>query len=186
MLRLWFCKKGIAAVEFALIAPILLVIFLGLVDIVQLLRMNYRLARVAETAADITSRCMSVNNSYMAMIADAARAGAAPINLRAVKLTISVLEMQASNTKGKVVWSRETGTGGGHAVGTELDILPTSTAISDGDHIVFAEAIYIYQGLLSSFFMGDVTLTESALFFPRFSNTISHNPTATNPSCEGV
>ncbi|MGI9392909.1 MAG: TadE/TadG family type IV pilus assembly protein [Parvibaculales bacterium] len=185
MPRLWFCKKGIAAVEFALIAPILLVIFLGLVDIVQLLRMNYRLARVAETGADITSRCMSVNNSYMAMIMDAARAGAAPINLRAVALTISVLEMQANNTKGKIVWSRKTGTGSGRMVGEELDILPTSTAISDGDHIVFAEAEYVYQGLLSSFFMGDVTLNETALFFPRFSDTISHNPAAPNPNCEG-
>lgn len=49
-------QSGVAAIEMALILPILLIVFLGLIDLTNLLSDNRRLSNSAHVLADIVSR----------------------------------------------------------------------------------------------------------------------------------
>lgn len=54
--RLLRDRHGMSAVEFALIAPVLIMIYVGVAEINSLLTVYRRTATVAATAADLTKR----------------------------------------------------------------------------------------------------------------------------------
>lgn len=60
-------ERGIAAVEFALIAPVMVLMLLGAVTYYVGLRGDYRSKRATYTIADIISRQSSVNDAFLAI-----------------------------------------------------------------------------------------------------------------------
>jgi Flp pilus assembly protein TadG len=91
-------RDGIAAVEFAFILPIMLVIYLGIVELSQGLRASYQLDLVAHAMADLTGQTAGGGvNVGQAAITDASigsvfGAGAAlmaPLSVSALTITIS-------------------------------------------------------------------------------------------------
>ena len=52
----WRDKRGVSAVEFALLTPIILLIYVGVAEIGNLLTVERRVETVASTAADLTAQ----------------------------------------------------------------------------------------------------------------------------------
>lgn len=70
-------RRGVAAVEFAIIAPVLLVLFIGTIEILTLYRTEAKLNAVAFNVAQMVSIAQSVSTAK-APIADAAATAFAP------------------------------------------------------------------------------------------------------------
>ena len=58
-------KRGIAAIEFALIVPLMLTIYLGTIEISAAVSINKKVSRVSATVADLVTQQTEVNKSQL-------------------------------------------------------------------------------------------------------------------------
>jgi Flp pilus assembly protein TadG len=116
---------AISAVEFALILPIALMLYLGLVELALGLRASQRLDFVAHTLSDLTAQQLTggatsaqagMNETTIQSIFSAATALIAPFSATGLQMTISEVTIaadssQTSGYKASVNWSIANGSG---------------------------------------------------------------------------
>lgn len=98
-------ERGVSAIEFVLIFPLLVGMLAGTVDIGQALTVSRKMNQVASTLGDITSQ----QSSWTATDIDAIVAGSAtiiePFNKTDLKIDLTILDVDSSLTA-KVNWAR--------------------------------------------------------------------------------
>jgi len=105
--------RGIAALEFALILPLMLMIYLGLVEMSRGLRASQRLDLVAHTLSDLTARQLTggsntgqagLSSGALVSIFSAAEALASPLPLTTLKMTVSEINITGTPTSAPTSW----------------------------------------------------------------------------------
>ncbi len=112
-------KKGVAAVEFALILPLMLVLYIGTAEITTALMANRKMTIVARALSDLVAQedsTSGITNATLNNIFGAATAIMSPFNTASLKMTISSIKFvpksdDATNIKAMTIWSiRKTAT----------------------------------------------------------------------------
>jgi Flp pilus assembly protein TadG len=144
--------SGVAALEFALIAPLLITLYLGTLEISGGLQMNKKVGRAASTAADLIAQFQE-NELKVADLDQILRIGKAvtqPYALTEPTIIATGIKIDTSGTP-KILWSRKvTGSGAGtaaYAKGITVAV-PTSLQIA-GTFLVKVEATIEYRTLTS-------------------------------------
>jgi Flp pilus assembly protein TadG len=103
-------KDGLAAVEFALLLPVLITLFFGVMELSLALACRADVANVASTAADLVAQESAVSTADMGNVFSAANAILYPYAVTTSTITIySIIDNKTS--AGKVAWScAKTGT----------------------------------------------------------------------------
>lgn len=70
--------RGVAAVEFAFIAPIMLTMLVGIVDVSNAVSINWRMSQLNRTLADLTSQAKTLTTAESQQIFQAAAATMSP------------------------------------------------------------------------------------------------------------
>jgi Flp pilus assembly protein TadG len=97
-------ESGLAAVEFALILPLLITLFFGVVEVSLMLSARATVTSVASVTADLVAQKSTVTASDMTNVFTAASAILFPSSLS--KATIEVYSIvDDNNSTGKVAWS---------------------------------------------------------------------------------
>ena len=103
--RLMRDKRGVSAIEFVLLFPILIGMMAGTVDFGQALTVSRKMNQIASTLGDMTSQ----QGTWSAADIDAIMAGAAtiiePFNKNDLKIELAILDIDNA-LKAKVNWSR--------------------------------------------------------------------------------
>lgn len=164
-------RKGAAAVEFAMILPVMLLLYLGTFEASNALIMKRRVDSAAETVGGIVARSPEMDDTRMRnvlLISDAivgqAR-GAKP------EITITTVKTDAEG-KATVDWSRR-GTASAAARGTPYT-LPTDLQGLAGAYFVFAKVSYRHVplfGLGGAF--GTMDFERTFAFRPRKGSEIA-------------
>lgn len=173
--------RGVAAVEFALILPLLVVLYFGTVEAASLYSVDRRVATVASTMADLVSReqkCITTDklNSYF----NAATGIMQPFSTSSLKQVVSFLQISSAGTV-TIKWSRHYGTGATArntgtttAIGTATNI---NTLARTKGWLVAAEIQYPYQPLFG-IVIKTINLGHTEYFLPRYEEEIT-----TSASC---
>lgn len=98
--------SGVAAIEFAMIVPILLLMLFGITDVANYFAVDRKVSQVAQMASDLTSRYTSVQESDVANFFTIAGAMVTPYDKNQLKTTIHQIYLDPSSKTAKVVWSR--------------------------------------------------------------------------------
>jgi Flp pilus assembly protein TadG len=178
--------RGMAATEFAIIVPVMLVIFFGVVEISSAVAVDRKVTLVARTETDLTSQAPpDVANQTTATIVDgyllnAFNASAAilqpylatPTNARISEIYID------SSSVAKVKWSKAaTFSSSGQATlvtssrspgDTVTTLLPSSLLQAPQTYVILSEVSYLYTPAVG-YVMGSagVTLNDVAYTRPR-------------------
>ena len=118
--------KGIAAVEFGLIAPVALIMMLGLIETGRALVMARRFALITAVASDLTARSQTLTNTDLDGIATAVNILWNPYDATTLNFTVMQIRAAGSGATKKapgtqyVDWARQYVWSGGHFVGTDL------------------------------------------------------------------
>ncbi len=104
--RLSSDNRGVAAIEFALIAPLLITLYLGTLEISGALQMNKKVGRAASATGDLIAQLDSteVNKEALKSILKIGKAITQPYNLTQPKIIVTGIKINASNVA-KVAWS---------------------------------------------------------------------------------
>lgn len=155
--------KGIAAVEFAMIAPVLVTLFFGMTEISDALNAGTKTTAVASTAADLVAQDKSICNAEMTDIFSALNAIMFPYPTNNMKITVSSLKDAGSGTV-KVAWSDAQNTSP-RPVNAIVSI--PAGLVDTGGSVIFAEVTYNYSSPTGHLIYGSVPLSDKAYLRPR-------------------
>lgn len=150
-------RDGVAAVEFAVIAPVLLLVFLASIELPRMLSTSQNLTRAMRTLADLVSRNPASLDDALA----AADAVAAPRDISRTAIRISAVGVYDQNgTVVAKVCSGGQRNGVARAVGESLGAPPSAYAKDKGRYIL-VEARMPYVPLIRIVPGLSVTFTRS-------------------------
>lgn len=172
--------KGLAAVEFALIAPIMLVLFFGLVEVCNALNAHQKVTNVASTAADLVGQAKSLTASDMADVFAASGAIMTPFSSGDLSIVITSIGGTGQRNVGTVLWSVTNGHGTAHTVGDTITVgnpdeladddtglLPVSCASGNDCSLILAEVSYNYTSPYGQVIVGSLPMKDSFYTKPR-------------------
>lgn len=162
---------GNVAVEFALCAPVLLLLMLGSAEMARFIILHQKLDRVATTISDLVARAETVTESDLDDIFTAAGQVAEPFDLANLGVVI-VSSVTNSDGSGPVIaWQRSGGGSysGSSQLGAEGDtpVLPANFEVREGESAIISEAYYDFAPFLSELIVEPQVIYRSAHHRPR-------------------
>src|SRR4029079_10764129 len=97
-------RRGVSAVEFAMLLPLMVTLYLGTVEISQGVGIDRKVTLTTRTAADLASQVSSINNADMTNLLNASSAVVAPYDVSKLKVTVSAVTIDSNNVA-KIAWS---------------------------------------------------------------------------------
>ncbi|MEM8798355.1 MAG: TadE/TadG family type IV pilus assembly protein [Pseudomonadota bacterium] len=115
-------KKGVSAIEFALIAPILIIMVLAGVDAVYALSAKRKVIIAASSIADLGAREGEFSDQDIQGLVNLGRTLMVPFNVNASDVIITGLRVRPNGTEAEVLWSDSVPEGLERAVGTTVQL----------------------------------------------------------------
>jgi Flp pilus assembly protein TadG len=162
-------EGGLSAVEFALLLPLMLTLYLGSVEISQGISADRKVTLTTRTVADLVSQVSSVNNSDMQNSLNAAATVMAPFSSTNLKVVVSSIKVDATG-KATVDWS-DTLNGTARAKGATVT-LPTALNVANSS-LILSEVQYAYKPTIGYLISGTITLKDQIYMRPRLSDSVS-------------
>src|SRR5438270_13049114 len=82
-------RHGVSAVEFAMLLPLMITLYLGSVEISQGVGIDRKVTLTSRTVGDLASQVSSISNTDMTNLLNAASAVVVPYDLSKLKVTVS-------------------------------------------------------------------------------------------------
>ena len=163
LLRLWRDRRGVSAVEFALLAPVMIVILFGSVETSLLLTADRKVTQTASSVADLVAQDDIITVDEMTDIFTASTAILEPYDTAPLQMRVSSVSMAADNSI-SVDWSEGknmTPRAPGSSVSMPSGLLQPNTSI------VMAEVSYAYVSSIGAFLKTPITLNDTFYLRPR-------------------
>jgi Flp pilus assembly protein TadG len=175
-------RRGAAAVEFALILPMLLVLFIGTAEVMGYLRAAYRLERVAAEVANAGTQLDAVTAAELQGLFDAANLVAQPLRAWttpgdaqfAPRARIFISVVSGSPTGNRVAWTCARGDADRSArivVDPTTATLPNGFQVPPGQTVMVVEVVsttrawFLFQALFGT--SGPPEIRTHAIMRPR-------------------
>lgn len=161
-------KRGVSAVEFAMLLPLMVTLYLGGVEVSQGISIDRKVTLTARTVADLVAQVATIDTAGINAALGAATAIMAPYPDSNVKITVSVVDIDA-NGNAKVKWS-STKNGAARAVGSSVTV-PAALKVPSTS-LVYGEVSYGYTPTVGYLVTGSMNLSDQIFMRPRLSETV--------------
>lgn len=183
-----FCRdrRGVAAIEFAFIAPVLLIMYFVTMEASQAIETSKKVSRIGSMVADLVTQQQSVVAADLDAIMSIGNSTLQPYNRSSPKIIITAIQISTDPTpKVQVAWSRKlvNGTTSADAAKNSTTTVPASLTIA-GTFLIRVESDLAYQpiitwsasnsqtlGLTAAF--NNISMSETYYLRPRRSPTIT-------------
>jgi Flp pilus assembly protein TadG len=165
-------KRGVAAIEFAMVLPVLTVMFLGAFDAGRALSVYMKVRAATYALASITNQYSTIASTDMTQIMGASSTILAPYSTTPLAVTVSQITINSSK-KATYEWSATSGgtvESGNTTVPTNLDVKNT--------YLIFAEVSYTYTPMFGFFSAGAITLSDNLYVTPRITSCVIYTPSS--------
>jgi Flp pilus assembly protein TadG len=165
--------RGVSAVEFAVILPIMLTLYLGGSEITQAITIKRKTTLVTRAIGDLVAQDVNITNAEMTQVMSATTSVMAPYSTSTLKIKVSSITIDA-NGIAKVTWSdafQDTARPVNQTV-----TLPTGLNIANTT-LIWAEASYTYTPPIGYAITGSITMTDKLYLRPRLVNAITRSAT---------
>ena len=188
--------RGVAALEFALIAPILILLYFGLAEVTSAVIASRHANHATSSLGDLVSQCSNINDSDLTNMWAATPDIIAPLPVSPTVFSQRVTSVIVNSSKATVVgWSRSPAVPSSQAnlppytqntgITVPANIVNTSNS---GDSVIMAETTYSFSfpvNILSSL----LTFNDVSYFKPRkstqvtYTGSTTYGGSGTNTSC---
>jgi Flp pilus assembly protein TadG len=170
-------SDGAAAVEFALILPVLIVLYFGTVEAASLYTVDRRVSTVAATVGDLVSRVDgSITTSTLNDYFQAANGIIAPYSNVGLKQVVSVLTVSSAGAV-TVSWSRAYNGGTARAANSSYPLAATTQTnqLARGGWLVVSEVTYSYKPVYGMVIPNTINMKRVEYYLPRYDAYIAIN-----------
>ncbi|WP_181701414.1 TadE/TadG family type IV pilus assembly protein [Chthonobacter albigriseus] len=168
-------NRGVSAVEFALILPIMLLLYAGSVELSEALAVDRKVNRVASTLGDLVAQKETLTASELTDIFAAATSIIEPYTANTLKTVVMAVDIKSG--KQTIAWVK---TSDGSTPPTTPIPVPANIAV-DGTQVIVAQTTYQFTSPFSSFMKGitgktSYDLSHVFMMRPRIGNTVTYTP----------
>jgi len=167
--RLGRDRRGVSAVEFALIAPAMIAFYFGLAEITQALLAERRAGHAASAIGDLVAQSSTVSNADLTDIFQVATTIMQPYPTNTLKLRVTSVKANAAGAT-TVAWSSGSGMAA-HAAGASLSV--PSGVIAANQSVILSEVTYSYDSPVNFFMPEAVTFNRKFYLRPRKSDEVT-------------
>lgn len=154
-------RRGVSAVEFAFIAPVMIGLYLGCAEISDGVAVDRKVSLTAGALANLTAQATTIATADMSNILDASSAIIAPYAAGNLKMTVTCLSIDA-NKNANVKWSV---TRNGAVEAGTLNI-PAALDVAN-TQLIYSEVSYDYTPIVGYTISGTLTLKDHMYMAPR-------------------
>ena len=170
-------EQAAAAVEFALILPVMLVLYLGSMEASSLYTVDRRVTTISSTMCDLVSQADDeISQGGIDDYFEAAEGILIPYSRTNLKQVVSMVRVRNNGTT-EVIWSRTSG-GTARTPGNSYP-LPADAQMNviarDTGYLVVSETSYDYTPVFGAVIPGPVNLYRESFYLPRFGACIDFN-----------
>ncbi len=144
-------RRGVAAVEFALIVPIMLVLLIGSVEFNRIFTLDRKVGQAAASVADLVAQVSSISSSDLNDVLKISGAILDPYPESGIKLVVSSLRVKGSG-KTEVMWSRGLNTAKWSTGAAPPVSVPSGLTEEKDTYLIVAHTTYTYQPLFATLF----------------------------------
>ncbi|ETR77382.1 Flp pilus assembly protein TadG [Afipia sp. P52-10] len=163
--------RGAAAVEFAIIAPLMLTLVFGTAEVSTAVSIDRKVVQTARSLSDLVAQSMVINDADMTNIFNAASAIMTPYSTTPLRIKVSAINIDA-NGVAKVGWSQASNDTA-RTVGSTVT-LPTALAMPNSQ-LIWSEIAYDYTPPVAYVVTGPLKLSDQFFARPRQSTTVCWN-----------
>jgi Flp pilus assembly protein TadG len=169
-------RNGVAAVEFALVLPFMLLLFLGMVELDSALTVDRKVSQVASSIADLVAQTDKLDEADIRDLLKMSDAVLDPYPASNLKLVVASVWMRDVN-KPRVKWSRALNTSAWSANGSPPIDIPEGLTKQKDSYLIVAQATYTHRptfaALLKDVFATEtIELTDTYYMRPRVSTEV--------------
>ncbi|PPJ48775.1 pilus assembly protein [Rhizobium sp. KAs_5_22] len=168
-------RDGVGAVEFALLAPVLIVLYLCAFELMTGFSVSKKVTMAASTVADLVSRTDKVSKADLLGMVDVTNAVFPPYGVDNLSLNITGVSIDSAK-QAKVAWSWSNSGAAPYAVGATVavpdDMLSEETFLVRSELSVDHELL-MYLPALSGSAIKEITIRREFFFRQRINTDIS-------------
>jgi len=170
-------QSGVSALEFALLMPLMITLYLGGVEISQAVSADRKSTLVSHTIGDLVAQSSDVTDADKTNILNAASSVVYPFAAANLQVTVSSVCIDA-NGRATVAWSETLG--GTTRSGTVTSLIPSALLVANTS-LIWGEASYAYRPTIGWTITGTLTLNDKIFLRPRLSSSVTRNSASACP-----
>ena len=180
-------KSGMAATEFAMVLPIIVLLFFGMLEASDAFTVNRRVSHASNAVVDLVGQAERTTPNQIASIFTGAQRMLEPNDTSTLDLKLtSVIRYSSDPDKVVVQWSRDINGGEPYVIGSEFTNIDDDDILIDDMSVLVAEATYVYTNGISNRVIGQpITFEKSTKRWPRLVNEILLCPDLL-PECDAL
>ena len=159
-------KSGLAATEFALVAPIMIFLFFAVVEGSDTLTASRKVSLAANTLSDLVAQELSIEKDQLADLFVGMENIIDDRNISVDFTVVSVIKDPGTDQP-VVHWSRDSNNNEPFSAGSPYTKLPDPSLLDDTESLIVGEVSYNYVPTFTSFLIGAKTIENTATRWPR-------------------
>jgi Flp pilus assembly protein TadG len=165
--------RGVAAIEFAAVLPVLVVIFLATFDGGRAIGTYLKVRAATYALAEMTNQYATIQSTDMSGILCATSTVMAPYTA-SPSVTISQVQINSSGVS-KIEWSANQG-GTARTVGSSIS--PPSAMVVKSSYLILAEVTNTFTPMFGFFGKNGITFSDNLYVTPRSVSCVVYTPTS--------
>jgi Flp pilus assembly protein TadG len=153
-------RRGVAAVEFAMILPAMLAVYFGVAEVAQGVMANRKVTHLNRTLADLTAQYGAISPADIDTVFDAALAMMAPFPSGSTQMVIASVVIDSAG-QAKICWSAQrnaTAPGRGSNVTLPTDLVVPNTSL------IMAKASYEFEPAVGYLLTGTIRIGDRPIY----------------------
>jgi len=162
-------RRGVSALEFALVAPIMIAFYFGMSEFAQAFMAQKRTGHVASSIADLVAQDESVTAAEFDDIFAAGSTLMLPYSTSGMRQRLSSVTVDSSGTA-RVDWSRASNW---TPLGTGSAVTLPDGLVANGESLIVSEVEFPYQSPIEAFLPGQTLFNRSYYLRPRLVDRVA-------------
>lgn len=183
LVRSWFGdQRGVSALEFALIMPLIVVLIFGMANVSQALMAQRRVNHIASSMGDLTAQSQTMADPDFKDIFSVAGFMMKPLDATSLNIRVSSVIVDVNNIP-RVDWSVVgPSLAPGLPHGNQVTTLPAGLLTATGDSVIMAETTYTFVAPVKALMPNGISFNEVYYFRPRKSSCVLYGKEASCPT----
>jgi Flp pilus assembly protein TadG len=168
-------EKGLAAIEFAFIAPLLGTLLVGTIEVCNALECKQKVTSIASSVADLVAQTSTVSTTDITNVFSAANALVYPYPSSGSTIVVSSVVSDGAGN-GTIAWSQAqngTALAKNAAVTVPVGLMTAASCAKGACSVILASVSYSYSSPLGKFFVGTVPMKDYFYARPRESALVT-------------